>query len=90
MVIGDSLTAGYGLPKADGFTSQLEVAMQDYTPTIKIINAGVSGDTSRGNARLDWLLAKSPIWSFFNWVPMTDFVAYHHNKPLILMPCSVA
>ena len=32
MVIGDSLTAGYGLAKADGFTRQLEVAMQREVP----------------------------------------------------------
>ena len=61
MVIGDSLTAGYGLAKADGFTRQLEVAMQREAPAIKIINAGVSGDTSRGGkARLDWLLSDKP------------------------------
>jgi len=61
LAFGDSLTAGYGLPAGEGFTDQLEVwltkkAGQD----IKVINGGVSGDTSTGGrSRLDWAL--SPI-----------------------------
>jgi len=61
LAFGDSLTAGYGLPTGDGFTDQLEVWLNENSNKhIKVINGGVSGDTSSGGrARLDWAL--SPI-----------------------------
>lgn len=52
---GDSLMAGYQLPKGDGFTDQLQVALQEAGYDVAIANAGVSGDTtSGGRERLDW------------------------------------
>lgn len=52
---GDSLMAGYQLPKGDGFTDQLQVALQEAGYDVTITNAGVSGDTSSGGReRLDW------------------------------------
>ncbi|WP_262693806.1 arylesterase [Kordiimonas aquimaris] len=59
LAFGDSLTAGYGLPAGDGFTDQLEVWLnQNIDESVKVINAGVSGDTSSGGrSRLDWALA---------------------------------
>lgn len=55
VALGDSLTAGYGLPDKDGFVSQLQAALTAKGVAAKIANAGVSGDTaSDGLARLDW------------------------------------
>ena len=54
-VLGDSLTAGYGLPASAAFPVRLQKALQDGGITTDIINAGVSGDTSSGGRdRLDW------------------------------------
>lgn len=61
LALGDSLTAGYGLPADEGFTAQLGRALKDAGVDAKIINAGVSGDTAAGGlARLDWALADDP------------------------------
>ena len=61
LLLGDSLTAGYGLPQEDGFAAQLQQALQARGHTVQVINAGVSGDTSAGGlARLDWSLADKP------------------------------
>jgi len=60
-VFGDSLTAGYGLPEAQAFPARLEAALQLRGHDVRVINAGVSGDTSAGGrARLDWTLADRP------------------------------
>lgn len=61
LALGDSLTAGYGLPRAEGFTERLQAALRAEGRDIRVINAGVSGDTSAGGrARLDWALADKP------------------------------
>lgn len=58
VALGDSLTAGYGLPPADSFPVRLEKALaaNGRTPRpVTVVNAGVSGDTATdGLARLDW------------------------------------
>lgn len=55
--LGDSLTAGFGLPQEDGFVPQLEGWLQARGHDVRIINAGVSGDTTAGGlARVDWTL----------------------------------
>ena len=52
---GDSLTAGYGLPPADGFTTQLQAALRRAGIAAIVRNGGVSGDTTaQGRARLLW------------------------------------
>src|SRR4051812_43955978 len=48
LALGDSLTAGYGLPQAQGFTVQLEHALKAKGYEAQVINAGVSGDTAAG------------------------------------------
>lgn len=54
-VLGDSLTAGYGLPAAAAFPIRLQKALADKGIAVETINAGVSGDTaSGGRDRLDW------------------------------------
>jgi acyl-CoA thioesterase-1 len=55
VALGDSLTAGYGLPAQAAFPAKLERALKAKGYAVEIVNAGVSGDTaSRGLARLDW------------------------------------
>jgi acyl-CoA thioesterase-1 len=61
VALGDSLTAGYGLPADQAFPVQLQKALKESGLTVRVVNAGVSGDTSAGGlARLDWVLAGKP------------------------------
>lgn len=61
LALGDSLTAGYGLPAAESLPTQLEAALRRRGHDVRVINAGVSGDTTAGGlARLDWALADKP------------------------------
>lgn len=60
-ILGDSLTAGYGLAAADAFPARLQAALRRSGIAAKVIDAGVSGDTTAGGrARLDWLLQEKP------------------------------
>jgi acyl-CoA thioesterase-1 len=55
VVLGDSLTAGYGLPPGAGFPARLEAALKERGRDVTVIDAGVSGDTTAGGlSRLDW------------------------------------
>jgi acyl-CoA thioesterase I len=55
VVLGDSLSAGFGLPAAAAFPERLQKALRAKGIAVDIINAGVSGDTtSGGRDRLDW------------------------------------
>ncbi|WP_296514881.1 arylesterase [Rhodopseudomonas sp.] len=55
VVLGDSLSAGYGLPAAAAFPVRLQKALKSNGRETEIINAGVSGDTASGGlGRLDW------------------------------------
>jgi len=57
LVLGDSLTAGYGLPHEDGFQARLSSALKAHGEDVTLIDGAVSGDTSAGGlARLDWVL----------------------------------
>jgi len=61
VALGDSLTAGFGLPQGEGLVPQLQrwLDAQGAGP-VEVINMGVSGDTSAGGrARLDWALGRS-------------------------------
>ena len=61
LALGDSLTAGYGLPHEQGFEAQLQAALRARGHDVTILDGGVSGDTSAGGrARLDWALADRP------------------------------
>lgn len=56
--LGDSLTQGYGLVQQDGFVPQLESWLRAQGQDVRLINAGVSGDTTAGGAaRVEWTLA---------------------------------
>jgi acyl-CoA thioesterase I len=55
VALGDSLTAGYGLPPGKAFPDRLEAALRAKGWDVKVINAGVSGDTAADAlARYDW------------------------------------
>jgi acyl-CoA thioesterase-1 len=55
VVLGDSLSAGYGLPAPAAFPVRLQKALEAKGIAVDMINAGVSGDTtSGGRERLDW------------------------------------
>ena len=55
VLLGDSLTAGLGLPAKDAFPAKLSRAMKAKGHAVDIVDAGVSGDTaSAGLARVDW------------------------------------
>ena len=55
--LGDSLTAGYGLPEGDGLVPQLNAWLTEQGADVTVLNGGVSGDTSAGGlSRLAWSL----------------------------------
>ena len=55
VALGDSLTAGYGLPPEEAFTTLLEQRLKANGLNVEVVNSGVSGDTSKGGlARVDW------------------------------------
>lgn len=61
LALGDSLTAGYGLPEGEGLVPQLAAALAAAGRPAQVENAGVSGDTTAGGrARLDWALGGLP------------------------------
>src|SRR5580692_9257684 len=55
VVLGDSLSAGFGLAGTDAFPAKLQKALKAKGIPVDMVNAGVSGDTSSGGRdRLDW------------------------------------
>lgn len=61
LIFGNSLTAGYGLEPSESYPAQLQNRLDSLKLPYKIVNAGVSGETtSGGNSRLDWVL-KNPV-----------------------------
>lgn len=55
--LGDSLTQGYGLVEEQGFVPQLQRWLESKGADVRLINAGVSGDTTAGGAaRVAWTL----------------------------------
>lgn len=61
LAVGDSLTAGFGLAEEDAYPALLEKKLQADGHPYRVINAGVSAETSSGAlARLEWLLTQNP------------------------------
>lgn len=61
LALGDSLTAGLGLPESQSYPALLQARLAAAGYPHRVVNAGVSGDTSAGGlARLDWLLRQQP------------------------------
>lgn len=59
LVLGDSLTAGYGLARADAFQTRLHQALEAAGQRVELVDGAVSGDTTAGGlARIDWVLGE--------------------------------
>ncbi|MBL8169584.1 MAG: arylesterase [Acidobacteria bacterium] len=57
VAFGDSLTAGYNLSEAENYTTLLQQKLDAKGYRYRVVNAGVSGDTSAGGVRrIDWAL----------------------------------
>lgn len=57
LALGDSLTQGYGLLEQDGFVPQLRNWLAEQGHDVRVVNGGVSGDTTAGGlARVEWSL----------------------------------
>ena len=61
LVVGTSLTAGLGVDPSDAYPARLQEKIADAALPFRVVNAGVSGETSAGAlARMDWLLQQQP------------------------------
>lgn len=61
LFLGDSLTAGLGLPEAEAYPAVVDGLLDEHGLDVVVINAGLSGDTSAGGLeRLDWVLRQRP------------------------------
>jgi acyl-CoA thioesterase I len=59
--LGDSLTAGLGLEEDQAYPALLETELREAGTPVRVLNAGVSGDTTAGGlSRLGWLLGQHP------------------------------
>lgn len=59
--LGDSLTAGLGLDAAAAYPARVEAALEGAGEPVRVLNAGVSGDTTAGGlSRLSWILKQKP------------------------------
>ena len=61
LMLGDSITAGYGLARGEGPPARIEALLRAKGRNVRLLDAGVSGDTSAGGrSRLEWALADRP------------------------------
>ncbi|HXG15763.1 MAG TPA: arylesterase [Calidithermus sp.] len=61
VALGDSLTAGWGVAPDEAWPALIERRLRREGYPYRVVNAGVSGDTSAGGrARLDWVLRSQP------------------------------
>ncbi|GFO53727.1 arylesterase [Geomonas sp. Red276] len=61
VAVGDSLTAGYGVKEDEAYPAQLERKLQAAGYHWKVVNAGISGETSSGTlSRVNWILKLKP------------------------------
>jgi acyl-CoA thioesterase-1 len=59
--LGDSITAGYELRADEAYPALLQAQLASAGTPVRIVNAGVSGDTTAGGLRrVDWLLTQKP------------------------------
>ncbi len=72
LFFGDSITAGYGLSAEDAYPAHVEAALVKKGIEVKVVNAGLSGETSAGGLRrIDWIL-RQPIDIFVLEVGAND------------------
>lgn len=61
LMLGDSITAGYGLARGEGPPARIEALLRERGRNVRVLDAGVSGDTTAGGrSRLEWALADRP------------------------------
>ena len=61
LFFGNSLTAGYGIDPEDAFPGLTQAAIDSLGKDYKVINGGLSGETTAGGlSRLDWFLEEEP------------------------------
>lgn len=61
VAVGDSLTAGFGVDESDSYPALLEKKLHSAGYNYRVINAGVSAETSSGTlSRLDWIMTLKP------------------------------
>ncbi|PWS38128.1 arylesterase [Falsiroseomonas bella] len=61
LMLGDSITAGFGLARSEGPPARIQALLREKGRNVRVIDAGVSGDTTAGGrARLAWALADRP------------------------------
>jgi len=61
LAFGDSLTAGFGVADKENYPSRLQVILKQKGYPHRVVNAGVSGDTTAGGVRrISWLLQQKP------------------------------
>jgi acyl-CoA thioesterase-1 len=61
VAVGDSLTAGYGLDENEAYPALLEKKLQKAGHKYRVVNAGVSGETTSGTlSRMEWILTLEP------------------------------
>lgn len=59
LILGDSITAGYGLAREEAYPALLQKKVDDEGLAYEVVNAGVSGDTTAGGLRrIDWALGQ--------------------------------
>ena len=81
LILGDSLSAGYGLPRGTSWVDLLRHRLSHRDPTFQVINASVSGETSgEGRARLPALLSR--------WHPFLVILELGGNDGLRALPPS--
>ena len=82
VVIGDSLSAGYGMRAEQGWVHLLSERLREQAAPYQVVNASISGDTSRGgSARLGILLRNSTSPSqLWNWAATTGCAASTWRK----------
>ncbi|RMF13013.1 MAG: arylesterase [Gammaproteobacteria bacterium] len=64
LILGDSLSAAHGIPQSSSWVQQVTIRLETGTSPVKVVNASISGETTRGGlARLPALLGShQPDW----------------------------
>ncbi|KMP11365.1 lysophospholipase [Candidatus Nitromaritima sp. SCGC AAA799-C22] len=61
LAFGDSLTAGFGVPEDESYPAQLQETLSQNGYPHRVVNGGVSGDTTAGGLRrIEWLMKHNP------------------------------
>ena len=61
LILGDSITAAFGLARSEGLPARIEALLRERGRKVRVIDAGVSGDTTAGGrARIEWALEDRP------------------------------